>query len=112
VSEQDEALRLADAMDNTLVCGLRGRQAAAELRRLHAEVETLRETGIGYSQQTIDAVVREREKLREANEELLEALRGMVALEEQNLRGGDDDDISIELRRARAAIAKATEMKP
>jgi hypothetical protein len=41
VSEQPDALRLADALDNALVYGLRGREAAAELRRQHAEIERL-----------------------------------------------------------------------
>jgi F420-dependent methylenetetrahydromethanopterin dehydrogenase len=49
-------------------------EAAAELRRLHQENEKLREAGVGYSQQTMDAVVRERENLRSLNAELLEAL--------------------------------------
>ena len=40
--------------------------------------------------------------------ELLEALRGMVALEEENLRSSDDIDVCFELESARAAIAKAT----
>ena len=42
MTEQPEALRLADAMENALVYGLRGREAAAELRRLHTEIERLR----------------------------------------------------------------------
>ena len=122
MSAQPEALRLADRLtaifENAMwvnygaISKSTVEKAAAELRRQHAEIERLREVGVGYSQQTMDAVVREREKLREANAELLEALRGMVALEEGNLRGGDDDDISIELRCARAAIAKAEGVKP
>lgn len=40
--------------------------------------------------------------------ELLEALRLMVALEEENLRSGDDIDVCFELESARTAIAKAT----
>jgi hypothetical protein len=42
VSDQPEALLLADALDNTLVYGLRGRCAAAELRRQHGEIEQLK----------------------------------------------------------------------
>ena len=44
--------------------------------------------------------------------ELLEALRLMVALEEENLRSGDDIDVCFELESARAAIAKATWVAP
>ena len=41
--------------------------------------------------------------------ELLEALRGMLALdEEHHQRGHCDDDVCAEVRKARAAIAKAT----
>ena len=43
MSAQPEALRLADAMDNTLAYGLRGRQAAAELRHQHAVIAELLE---------------------------------------------------------------------
>ena len=46
-------------------------------------------------------------RLIAAAPELLEALRGMVALEEENLRSGDDIDVCFELESARAAIAKA-----
>ena len=41
--------------------------------------------------------------------ELLEALRGMLALdEEHHQRGHCDDDVCAEVRKALAAIAKAT----
>ena len=41
--------------------------------------------------------------------ELLDALRGMLALdEEHHQRGHCDDDVCTEVRKARAAIAKAT----
>ena len=79
MSTQPEALRLAEELE---YCASRELyrymgldDAAAELRRLYAEIERLRDAGVGYSQQTMDAVVREREKLREANAELLEALK-------------------------------------
>lgn len=39
--------------------------------------------------------------------DLLEALRGLATLEEENLRGGDTIDVCFELAQARAAIAKA-----
>ena len=41
MTTQPEALQLADALDNALVYGLRGRQAAAELRRQHAVIAEL-----------------------------------------------------------------------
>lgn len=40
--------------------------------------------------------------------DLLEALQGMLSLEESDLRGYDDTDVCKELEDARAAIAKAT----
>ena len=43
MSDQPEALRLADALDNLYVYGLPGCEAAAELHRLHAENERLRQ---------------------------------------------------------------------
>ena len=41
------------------------------------------------------------------NAEMLEALKGMVALEEENLRSGDDEDVCQEVRAACAAIYRA-----
>ena len=43
MSDQPEALRLADALDTALLYGLRALSAAAELRRQHAEIEALKE---------------------------------------------------------------------
>lgn len=40
--------------------------------------------------------------------ELLEALRGMLSLDEAHQRGHADEDVCAEVRAARAAIAKAT----
>jgi hypothetical protein len=36
----------------------------AENERLRAEVERLKEAGVGYSQQTVDAITKERDALR------------------------------------------------
>ncbi len=48
-------------------------------------------------------------RLIAAAPELLEALRGMLALdEEHHQRGHCDDDVCAEVRKALAAIAKAT----
>jgi hypothetical protein len=63
------------------------------------EIARLREAGVGYSQQTVDAITKEREQLRAENERLRDALiqviqigGGAVASEEarvaeQALRG-------------------------
>ncbi len=78
---------------------------AARMKELEAEVERLRELGVGYSQQTMNAVVREREelraeieRLRALNVELLEALK----LAQQII--GHPDDAHSKL--IAAAIAK------
>jgi len=80
-------------------------EAAAELRRLHQENEKLREAGVGYSQQTMDAVVRERENLRSLNAELLEALT-LCRAELLKLCFADWS-IIFALEKASCAIAKA-----
>lgn len=46
-------------------------------------------------------------RLIAAAPDLLKALRGMLALDAESLRGYDDEDVSYEVRAARAAIAKA-----
>ena len=75
-----EALRLADSLERMSLSSKWDKQAAAELRRLYS-----------------------------VNQALLEALRGMLALdEEHHQRGHCDDDVCTEVRKARAAIAKAT----
>lgn len=80
MTTQPEALRLADALDRMSLSTKWDKQAAAELRRLH-----------------------------EVNQGLLEALKGMVQLdEEEHQRGPGDIDICKEVQDACAAIAKAT----
>ena len=92
-----EALRLADAMDNTLVYGLRGRQAAAELRRQHEVIADLLEA----LRQSVDLAeywfLREdRRNLSESEHKTWHALGyGSSAY-----------------KAARAAIDKAEEVKP
>jgi hypothetical protein len=50
VSTQPEALRLADALEASVVYGYDDTAAAAELRRQHAEIERLRqENRLWYS---------------------------------------------------------------
>ncbi len=123
MTTQPEALSLADYLDLPHVGQHR---SAAELRRQHAEIERLREVGVGYSQQTMDAVVREREKLREVNAELLEALRQSADLAEYWFLRGDRRNLSESehktwhalgygssaYKAARAAIEKAEGVKP
>lgn len=54
----------------------------------------------------VDAELR---RLYSVNQALLEALRGMLALDdEHHQRGHCDDDVCTEIRKAREAIAKAT----
>ena len=85
MNDKSEALRLAVVVDAFDACSKRMplelySDISSELRRLH-----------------------------EVNQELLEALRGMLALdEEHHQRGHCDDDVCAEVLKARAAIAKAT----
>jgi hypothetical protein len=80
VSEQPEALRLADALEASVVYGYDDTAAAAELRRLHS-----------------------------VNAELLEALEDL--LQEYDVQMSAYQEMDVQ-RRARAAIAKAEEVKP
>ena len=66
------------------------------------EVACCGPTNEGSDQQEANA------RLIAAAPELLDALRGLLALEEENLRGYDDIDVCAEVQFARAAIAKAT----
>lgn len=115
-----EALRLADALeaswDGIEPCEV-DRQAAAELRRLHAEVEEqCRLNGMGSEREAalmaqverkseaIQRLWKERDELRAVNEELLGALRWAVRqMPEPVLEG----EYTEGYRKARAAIAKA-----
>lgn len=47
-------------------------------------------------------------RLISAAPELLEALQGMLSLDDEHQRGADDQDVCFEVQQARAAIAKAT----
>lgn len=81
MTEQPHALRLADILENKIprITLACLEVSATELRRLY-----------------------------EVNQELLAALKGLIYLEEGDLRGYDDIDISYELQTAYAALAKAT----
>lgn len=102
MSEQPEALRLATVLENKLggAADEDIEQAAAELRRLHEEVQ---------AEWRINGMSAERElKLLTEKRELLEVLKFIAG---HDLNGADDRvarliaDFMIE--RARAAIAKA-----
>lgn len=102
MTTQPKALRLADLLDRYYED--RGpadeKQAAAELRRLHAELEAMTECAKNH-----DAA---RTKHFLANQELLEALEKLVEHFEYYM--GDNECRPLE--NARAALAKATgEMK-
>ena len=95
MNTQPEALRLADELDaDSNIIGYD--KHAAELRRLHAEVEELR----GALDEAMWHV--KYKELKAVNEELLEALKAMLTnWEEDPAYGSDAAD------KARAAIAKA-----
>jgi hypothetical protein len=127
--KQPEALRLADALDERRVTrwvhatgetpkasgyavDAECAQAAAELRRLHAEVEEqCRLNGMGSEREAalmaqverkseaIQRLWKERDELRAVNEELLGALKFVMSAH------GEQLDWAFE--QARAAIAKA-----
>ncbi len=123
--KQPEALRLADALqagaddpmwaDHCEMSKRAASLAAAELRRLHAEVEEqCRLNGMGSEREAalmaqverkseaIQRLWKERDELRAVNEELLGALKAMLTnWEEDPAYGSDAAD------KARAAIAKA-----
>ena len=61
MSEKNEALRLADALEISSNHGIR-RKAAAELRRQHEEITELRH-GAGVANQTIASLVAQRDAL-------------------------------------------------
>lgn len=85
MSDKSEALKLADVVDEF------------DVQSEHMPLEL-------YSD-----ISSELRRLHEVNKELLEALRGLLALdEEHHQRGHCDDDVCAEVLKARAAIAKAT----
>ncbi len=107
MSEQPEALRLADALDeldaqftHPGLCG----EAAAELRRLHNVVERLlRERRIN-----LDGGIRDTERianLEALNAELLEALKELLQ-DTQHVNHNCGDEAWCPVIKARAAIAK------
>jgi hypothetical protein len=118
MTDQERALRLADDLDAwTLGKPTHHREAAAELRRLHAENERLHQINQshemklsvrGYEIQIEDLRLAHAE-LRERNAELLEALKmgyadTMDYIQRNHLSGAENNRWLV---LARAAIAKA-----
>jgi hypothetical protein len=110
VTTQPEALWLANDLDRTLCVkhGLRDRNAADELRRQHADIEQLKAQVFLQMKWKTDAQ-NESERLLEINAELLEALEDL--LQEYDVQMSAYQEMDVQ-RRARAAIAKAEEVKP
>ncbi len=103
MTTQPEALRLADYLD------LDGKhKCAAELRRQHADIEQLKAQVFLQMKWKTDAQ-NENERLLEINAELLEALEDL--LQEYDVQMSAYQEMDVQ-RRARAAIAKAEEVKP
>lgn len=111
MTQQPEALRLADLIDENSEAPLVVKAAAAELRRLHARDKEW-ESVTGFMQNTIDRMEKDLLRLHSVNAQLLEALEeaaddieswGAYATEyfqkRHNLQGA--------INKARAAIAAA-----
>ena len=113
VNKQPNPLRLANILQtNVMHSQAVDLEAAAELRRLHAENDDFRAT--------IDHLTRENAEqigeivaLKEQRDELLEVLREMVAGDAEAIKEADalgvpfPDEMLTSYRRAVAAIAKA-----
>ena len=90
---QPEALRLADFLEDVLHDWTCAHDAAAELRRLHADNEKKSEA--------IQRLWKERDELRAQRDELLEALK----LADAMLRGANMDSAFVQ-KKVEAAIVK------
>lgn len=87
------------------VASLNGRKGDIHI---YAEASNMYQVGSGYVWGDAESDAR----LLAAAPELLEALRGMLQLDEENhQRYPGDEDVCAEVRLARAAIAKATGKK-
>ena len=96
MTQQTEAQRLADALEEKPDSDGHCRQAAAELRRMEAELER--------KSDAIQRLWKERDTLQAVNAQLLEALRDMV---NTLTDGPDESDIARVFSVARAAIKAA-----
>jgi len=106
MSEKPEALRLADWCDtfNTV----QHDKAAAELRRLHEEVEHLHQINQSHEMKlSVRGYELQIEDLKAANQELLEALKRLHDATWLVSRGHYNEELhDIAVSKARAAIAK------
>ena len=109
--QQPEALRLAKILEDHYFYADTN-EAAAELRRQRAENEDFRAT-IDYLTRENAEQIGEIVALKEQRDELLEALREMVAGDAEAIKEADalgvpfPDEMLTAYRRAVAAIAKA-----
>lgn len=95
MSDKPKAIRMADELDG--LCSQYDSEIAAELRRLHSELER--------KSDAIQRLWKERDELRTLNAELMEALRNIV----QSLSDQDDEGLiehAEPMVKARAALAK------
>ena len=110
-SQQPEALRLAKILEDHYFYSDTN-EAAAELRRLHAENSDYGAT-IDYLTSETAGQIGEIVALKEQRDELLEALREMVAGDAEAIKEADalgvpfPDEMLTSYRRAVAAITKA-----
>ena len=116
MSTQPEALRLADALEKYWAGESghdRERQAAAELRRLHAENERLRQIVEDFP--PIEAELQEvsdrAHRLVAQRDALLEALHDMLNAESDYPYGGMSESEIAAIGKARAAIKTVEEGK-
>ena len=107
MSKQSQALRLADWLDAE-ACGgsnwnAKMNAAAAELRRLYAKCELQKTVPTKYQRMEFNAQLQmENDSLRAQRDELLEALKEMLEVWEEDPAYGH-----ASAEKARAAIAKA-----
>jgi thiamine biosynthesis lipoprotein ApbE len=101
MTTQPEAMRLADALETRAITFRDKAEAAAELRRLHAVNQELTEN-LEKKSSAIQRIWKERDELRKVNQELLEALKEMLKVWEEDPAYG-----AMHADKARAAIAKA-----
>ena len=101
MTTQPEAMRLADALETRAITFRDKAEAAAELRRLHAVNPELTEN-LEKKSSAIQRIWKERDELRKVNQELLEALKEMLKVWEEDPAYG-----AMHADKARAAIAKA-----
>jgi hypothetical protein len=108
---QPEALRLTDALETAEISYISMVRAAAELRRLHAQRDALRQIVEDFP--PIEAELQEvsdrAHRLRTQRDALLEALKLIVEFVDAPTEGKRPDVFVMRISKARAAIKKAEE---